>query len=94
MTKTNLEQVPDYYIRKQTLAGGERFITPELKEYESKVLGAEEKLKNLEYQVFNEILDEVQKESFNLAKTAHAIAAADFLTSMAVAAKGTIMLSL
>ncbi|MDO9287985.1 MAG: DNA mismatch repair protein MutS [Thermodesulfovibrionales bacterium] len=87
VTKTNLEQVPDYYIRKQTLAGGERFITPELKEYESKVLGAEEKLKNLEYQVFNEILDEVQKESFNLAKTAHAIAAADFLTSMAVAAK-------
>lgn len=87
VTKANLEQVPDHYIRKQTLVGGERFITPELKEYESKVLGAEEGLKNLEYQVFNEILDEIQKESQNLTKTANSIAAVDFLTSMAVVAK-------
>ncbi|TAL25809.1 MAG: DNA mismatch repair protein MutS, partial [Nitrospirae bacterium] len=87
VTKANLEQVPEHYIRKQTLVSGERFITPELKEYESKVMGAEERLKNLEYQVFNEILDEVQKESVNLAKTAHAIAASDFLISLAVAAK-------
>ena len=87
VTRANLEQVPDYYIRKQTLVGGERFITPELKEYEIKVIGAEERLKNLEYQVFNEILDEVQKESPALTKTAHAVAAADFLTSLAVAAK-------
>ena len=70
--------------------GGERFITPELKEYESKVIGAEERLKNLEYQAFNEILNEAQKESPNLAKTAHSIAAADFLTSLAVVAKGII----
>jgi len=87
VTNANLAQAPEHYIRKQTLVGGERFITPELKEYESKVIGAEEKLKNLEYQVFNEILDEAKKESLNLAKTAQAVAAADFLTSMAVVAK-------
>lgn len=87
ITKTNLDQVPDYYIRKQTLVSGERFITPELKEYESKVLGAEEKLKSLEYHAFNEILEEIQKESTELARTAHAIAVVDFLTSMAVVAK-------
>lgn len=87
ITNANLDQVPEHYIRKQTLVGGERFITPELKEYESKVIGAEERLKNLEYQIFNEILNEAQKESPNLAKTAHSIAAADFLTSLAVVAK-------
>ncbi|MBU4319710.1 MAG: DNA mismatch repair protein MutS [Nitrospinae bacterium] len=87
ITNANLDQVPEHYIRKQTLVGGERFITPELKEYESKVIGAEERLKNLEYQIFNEILNEVQKESPNLSKTAYAIAAADFLTSLAVVAK-------
>ncbi|MBI4683676.1 MAG: DNA mismatch repair protein MutS [Nitrospirae bacterium] len=87
VTKTNLDQVPDHYIRKQTLIGGERFITPELKEYETKVIGAEEKLKNIEYQVFNDILDELQKESLNLSKTANAAAAIDFLLSMAVIAK-------
>jgi DNA mismatch repair protein MutS len=87
VTKANLHMVPEDYIRKQTLVGGERFITPELKEYESKVLGAEEKLKNLEYQLFQEILDEVQKESILLSKAAHAIAIVDFLSSLAVVAK-------
>jgi len=87
ITNANLDQVPGHYIRKQTLVNGERFITPELKEYESKVLGAEERLKNLEYQAFNEILNEAQKQAPGLAKTAHAIAASDFLTSMAVVAK-------
>ncbi|MBI3377305.1 MAG: DNA mismatch repair protein MutS [Nitrospirae bacterium] len=87
ITNANLDQVPEHYIRKQTLVGGERFITPELKEYESKVIGAEERLKNLEYQAFNEILNEAQKESADLARTAHAIAASDFLTSLAVVAK-------
>ena len=87
VTKANLHMVPDDYIRRQTLVGGERFITPELKEYESKILGAEEKLKNLEYQIFFEIIDEVNKESSLLAKTAHAIAIVDFLSSLAVAAK-------
>jgi DNA mismatch repair protein MutS len=87
VTKSNLYMVPDDYIRKQTLVGGERFITPELKEYEDKILGAEERLKNLEYQLFQEILGEVRKESASLSKTAHAIATVDFLLSLAVVAK-------
>jgi DNA mismatch repair protein MutS len=76
--------VPEDYIRKQTLVGGERFITPELKEYESRVLGSEERLKNLEYQIFQGILDDVQKESHLLSKTASALSAVDFLTSLSV----------
>jgi DNA mismatch repair protein MutS len=87
VTKSNLHMVPDDYIRKQTLVGGERFITPELKEYESRVLGSEEKLKNLEYQIFQEVLNDVQKESSRLLKTASAIAIIDFLSSLAVVAK-------
>ncbi len=87
VTKTNLHMVPDDYIRKQTLVGGERFVTPELKEYETNILGAEEKLKNLEYQLFQEILDDVQKESMLLSKTATALSIADFLASLAVVAK-------
>lgn len=87
VTKPNLDMVPGDYIRKQTLVGGERFITPELKEYETKVLGAEERLKNLEYQLFQEILDEVQKESSLLSRAAHSITIADFLSSLSVIAK-------
>jgi DNA mismatch repair protein MutS len=87
VTKSNLHMVPDDYIRKQTLVGGERFITPELKEYESKVLGSEEKLKNLEYQVFQDILLMLQNESGALLKTAYALAVIDFLSSLAVVAK-------
>ncbi|MBM4128852.1 MAG: DNA mismatch repair protein MutS [Nitrospira sp.] len=87
VTKPNLDMVPADYIRKQTLVGGERFITPELKEYESNVLGAEEKLKNLEYQLFQEILDEVQKESSLLSQTAYSLAVTDLLSSLAIVAK-------
>jgi DNA mismatch repair protein MutS len=87
VTKSNLHMVPDDYIRKQTLVGGERFITPELKEYESKILGAEDRLKNLEYQLFQDILDDVQKESTILSKTASALSVVDFLASLAVVAK-------
>jgi DNA mismatch repair protein MutS len=87
VTKANLHMVPEDYIRKQTLVGGERFITPELKEYEGKILGAEEKLKNLEYQLFQEILNEVQKESTLLSKAARTVAIVDFLSSLAVVAK-------
>jgi DNA mismatch repair protein MutS len=87
VTKSNLHMVPDDYVRKQTLVGGERFITPELKEYESGVLGSEEKLKNLEYRVFQDIVEEVRKESLFLSRTALALATADFLASLAVVAK-------
>jgi DNA mismatch repair protein MutS len=87
ITKTYLHVVPDDYIRKQTLVGGERFITQELKEYETKILGAEEKLKNLEYQAFQDILNDLQEESILLAKTASAISLIDFLSTLAVIAK-------
>ncbi len=87
VTKANLDLVPEDYIRKQTLVGGERFITQELKEYESKILGAEERLKNLEYRLFQEIVTKVQKDSALLLKAAHAVAIADFLSSLAIVAK-------
>jgi DNA mismatch repair protein MutS len=87
VTKANLHMVPEHYIRKQTLVGGERFITPELKDYESRVLGSEEKLKHLEYQLFQEILAVVQKEAMGLSQTASALSTIDFLAALAVVAK-------
>lgn len=83
VTKTNLSQVPDDYIRKQTLVNAERFITPELKEYEAKVLGAEERLKNIEYELFVKIRDDVAKVTVKLQDTASAIAETDALQSLA-----------
>jgi DNA mismatch repair protein MutS len=87
VTKSNLDLVPYHYTRKQTLVGGERYIIPELKEYESKVLGAEEKLKALEFKVFKDILAEANKFSPLLSRAASALAEADFLLSLAVVAK-------
>ncbi|HAM53484.1 MAG TPA: DNA mismatch repair protein MutS [Nitrospiraceae bacterium] len=87
ITKANLDLVPDHYIRKQTLVNGERFITPELKEYESKIIGSEEHLKNLEHSLFQTILGKVQAENQRLTAVAHAIAKADFLTSLAILAR-------
>jgi len=87
VTKANLSQVPDDYIRKQTLVNGERYITPELKEYEAKILGAEERLKNLEYEVFIGIRGEVARETGKLQKTASAVAELDALQSLAFIAK-------
>ena len=55
ITKSNLASVPAHYTRKQTTVGGERFITPELKEMEAKILGADERARNLEYSAFPEI---------------------------------------
>lgn len=87
VTKANLDLVPDYYIRKQTLVNGERFITPELKEYEAKVIGSEEQLKNLEYSLFQELLEKIRSESSRLISCGHVIALLDFLTSLAVVAR-------
>ncbi len=83
VTKTNLHLVPDHYIRKQTLVNAERFITPELKEFETKVLGAEEAICQLEYRLFEEIRKRVSDETPRLQKTASAIAVIDILGSMA-----------
>ncbi len=87
ITKPNLSLVPDRYIRKQTLTTGERFLTEELKAYESKVIGAEEKLKALEYEVFSGIRDKVKERSSDLQETSGRIAALDFLLSLSVAGK-------
>ncbi|RMD52455.1 MAG: DNA mismatch repair protein MutS, partial [Nitrospirae bacterium] len=87
VSKANLKQVPPDYIRKQTLVGGERFITEELKTYEDKVIGAEERLKNLEYEVFVRVRDEVAKYSDELYRAASSIAELDVLCSLAVVAK-------
>lgn len=87
VTKANLDIVPDYYMRKQTLVNGERFATPELKEYEEKVIGAEERLKALEVSVFRDIVEKISVESGNLTESGHAVAKADFLISLAVVAR-------
>ncbi|HAK88206.1 MAG: DNA mismatch repair protein MutS [Nitrospirae bacterium GWB2_47_37] len=87
VTKANLHLVPDDYIRKQTLANCERFITPDLKEYETKVLGAEDRLKELEYEIFMNILEKMQKYADQLLETSARIAVIDFLLSLATVAR-------
>ncbi|SCZ01142.1 DNA mismatch repair protein MutS [Alkaliphilus peptidifermentans] len=82
VTKSYLKQVPEDYQRKQTLANCERFITPELKEIESKILGAEDKVVVLEYQLFIEIRDIISKEISRIQSTASAIAELDMLVSL------------
>ncbi len=87
ITKPNLHLVPQDYIRKQTLANCERFITSELKEYETKVLHAEDRLKDLEYSIFQDIMVKIQKFSDQLYETSKQIALLDFLLSLAIVAK-------
>jgi len=87
VTRPNLEAVPDDYLRKQTLANAERFITPELKEREASVLGAEEKLAGLEYELFCSIRDEVAAQAARVQATADALATLDALLSLAEAAR-------
>ncbi len=75
--------IPDNYIRKQTLVNGERYITPELKEVESVVLNAQSKINDLEYRLFNELRDKVKDISGIIQRTSSAIASADALCSFA-----------
>lgn len=83
VTKSNLNLVPSYFIRKQTLANSERYITPELKEVEFKLLGAEEKVIELEYQLFNDIRERIKAYTSRIQNTAAAVAALDALISLA-----------
>lgn len=83
VSNANLSSVPANYTRKQTLVNGERFITPELKEYEEKVLGAEDKIKNLEYKLFLEIREKISRHILAMQKTALALAQIDVLLSFA-----------
>jgi DNA mismatch repair protein MutS len=86
VTRSNLELVPEDYQRRQTLANAERFITPELKEYEEMILGADERLVQLEYRIFSEIRERLAEEIYRIQKTAAAVARADVLRSLAEAA--------
>jgi DNA mismatch repair protein MutS len=83
VTRAHLEKVPDDYQRKQTLAGAERYITPALKEYEEKVLGAEDRLVELEYELFQEVRREISGHGGRIQATAEALATLDVLASMA-----------
>ncbi len=87
VTNSYQNLVPDYYTRKQTLANAERYITAELKELEDIILGAEDKLVMLEYELFREIRDAIAKEVLRIQKTAKAVAKLDVLASLALVAE-------
>jgi DNA mismatch repair protein MutS len=87
VTKSNLDKVPPHYLRKQTIAGGERFITPELKEMEGKILGAEERGVKLEHELFQRVREQVLAQLPRLQGTAAALAQLDALAAFAQTAR-------
>jgi DNA mismatch repair protein MutS len=87
VTKANLDKVPAHYIRKQTIANGERYITPELKEMEGKILGAEERSVKLEYELFQRVREDVLGQMSKIQQTAAALAQLDVLASFAETAR-------
>ena len=87
VTKSNLDKVPPHYHRKQTVANGERFITPELKAMEGKILGAEERSVKLEYEIFQRVREEVLGQLPKIQQTASALAQLDVLASFAETAR-------
>lgn len=87
VSNTNLKKVPGNYIRKQTLVNAERFITPELKEMEEKILGAEEKMINLEYKIFTQIREECVKYIKDIQNLAKNIAILDVIANFAYLAR-------
>jgi len=87
VTRSNLASVPAHYTRKQTTVGGERFITPELKEMEAKILGADERARQLEHQLFLKLRDETLRELEPLQQTAVAIAVLDVICALAETAR-------
>ncbi len=87
ITRSNLDKVPADYIRKQTIANGERFITPALKEMEGKILGAEERSTKLEYEIFLKVRESVIARLPEIQDTARALAQVDVLSSFAETAR-------
>ena len=87
VTNSFKDKVPDYYTRKQTLTNAERYITPKLKELEDMILGAEDKLFAMEYDMFAEIRDTIAKEVLRIQTTAKALAGIDVFSSMALVAE-------
>ncbi|MAU09281.1 MAG: DNA mismatch repair protein MutS [Anaerolineaceae bacterium] len=86
VTKANTDSVPDDYIRRQTLVNAERYITPELKEYETLVLNAEEEILQTERRIFEEVCQSIAEQSGRLLRTARAIAHLDAFLSLATVA--------
>jgi DNA mismatch repair protein MutS len=87
VTKSNLASVPTHYTRKQTTVGGERFITPELKEIEAKILGADERARQLEFQLFQKLREETLRELEPIQQTAAAVAVLDVICALAETAR-------
>ncbi len=87
VTNSYQNLVPDYYTRKQTLANAERYITPELKELEDMILGAEDRLISLEYELYREIRDKIAGEVLRIQRTAKAVARIDAFASLALVAE-------
>ena len=87
VTNSYKNMVPDYFTRKQTLANAERYITPELKELEDVILGAEDRLVSLEYELFREIREKIADEVLRIQKTAKAVARADVFAALALVAE-------
>jgi DNA mismatch repair protein MutS len=87
VTRPNLDKVPPHYVRKQTVATGERFITPELKEMEAKILGAEERSLRLEYDLFLRVRETVIARVAEIQETAGALAQLDVLAAFAEVAR-------
>jgi DNA mismatch repair protein MutS len=87
VTKSHLANVPAHYTRKQTTVGGERFITPELKEMEAKILGADERARQLEYQLFVKLRDETLRELGSIQQTGEAIGVLDVICALAETAR-------
>jgi len=83
VSKSNLPQVPQDYIRKQTLVGGERFFTPELKEYESLILNAQDRIAELEAQLFRQVCHQVGASGERISASANALADMDVFCSLA-----------
>ncbi|RLC44346.1 MAG: DNA mismatch repair protein MutS [Candidatus Coatesbacteria bacterium] len=83
VSRGQIKNVPDEYIRKQTLKGAERYITPELKEREAEVLNAEERIKTLEYELFCRLRDEVASHSEGIIRASRAVARVDVIASLA-----------
>ncbi|MFL7811913.1 MAG: DNA mismatch repair protein MutS [Anaerolineae bacterium] len=83
VTKANLDAVPESYIRKQTLVNSERYITPELKEYEALILNAEERMQEIETRLFREVCDRVAAAAAALLRTARALARLDVVCALA-----------
>ncbi|MBQ8359985.1 MAG: DNA mismatch repair protein MutS [Oscillospiraceae bacterium] len=86
VSKSFLDQVPDHYIRRQTLTNNERYITPELKELEEQVLTAKERCTALEYQIFNDLREHLAQQAVRVQVSAAAVAAVDVLCSLATVA--------